>query len=168
MNVESGQGRGTTFRVYVPSTKKPESVPAPAPPGAEPKGTGETVLVVEDEPALLAIVTRSLTRLGYRIMQAVDGRRALAMWEQHADEIDLVLTDMRMPGGLTGFELAKRVRQDQPAMKIILMSGYSPELELNGPGSKLHIEYLAKPFELGTLADMVRRCLDSAPAARAE
>jgi len=168
VNVESGQGRGTTFRVYLPCVAKPESIPAPAPPGTEPKGTGETVLVVEDEPALLAIVTRSLTRLGYRIMQAVDGRRALAMWEQHADEIDLVLTDMRMPGGLTGFELAKRVRQDQPAMKIILMSGYSPELELNGPGSKLHIEYLAKPFELGTLADMVRRCLDSAPAARAE
>ena len=168
MNVESGQGRGTTFRVYMPCTAKPESVPAPAPPGTEPKGKGETVLVVEDEPALLAIVTRSLTRLGYRVLQATDGRGALAVWEQQADEIDLVLTDMRMPGGLTGLEVATRMRQDKPAMKIILMSGYSPELELSGPDSKLNTEYLAKPFELGTLADMVRRCLDSAPRPRAE
>jgi signal transduction histidine kinase/CheY-like chemotaxis protein len=162
LNVESRPEHGTTFRVYLPRSPKPEAIGTPSRATVDTKGKGETLLLVEDEPALLAIATRALSRLGYRVLPAVDGRQALALWECYANDIDLVLTDMRMPNGISGLALAERLWSTKPALKIIIMSGYSSEIATNGSASQVEFTYLAKPFELQTLAETVRRCLSEA------
>jgi signal transduction histidine kinase/ActR/RegA family two-component response regulator len=159
LNVESRPEHGTTFRLYLPRSPKPEVNPTPSRAAVATKGKGETILVVEDEPALLAIATRALSRLGYRVLPAVDGRQALALWECYANEIDLVLTDMRMPNGISGLALAERLRSTKASLKIIIMSGYSAEMATDGSASHVDFTYLAKPFELEKLATTVRRCL---------
>ncbi len=128
--------------------------------------TGETILLVEDDPALLAVTGRALTRLGYRVLSATDSRTALDMWEQHARAIDLVLTDMRMLRGMNGLMLAERLASTKPTLKVIIMSGYSSEMATNGRAGQIEFTYLAKPFELEALAATVRRCLNE-PSARA-
>ncbi len=162
LNVESRPEHGTTFRLYLPRSPKPRVTGTPDGAPVDTKGKGETLLLVEDEPALLAIATRALSRLGYRVLPAVDGRQALALWECYANDIDLVLTDMRMPNGINGLALAERLWNMKPSLKIIIMSGYSSELATNGSVSQVEFTYLAKPFELQTLAETVRRCLGEA------
>jgi two-component system cell cycle sensor histidine kinase/response regulator CckA len=163
LNVESRPEHGTTFRVYLPRSPMPAAIVAPS--GVttvDTKGKGETLLVVEDEPALLAIATRALSRLGYRVLPAVDGRQALALWDCYSNEIDLVLTDMRMPNGVSGLALAERLWSAKSSLKIIIMSGYSSEMATSRSAGQVEFTYLAKPFELKTLADTVRRCLGEA------
>jgi signal transduction histidine kinase/ActR/RegA family two-component response regulator len=170
LNVDSRPEHGTTFRLYLPHAAHPPKPDATGTPGVaaiDTKGQGETLLVVEDEPALLAIATRALSRLGYRVLPAVDGRQALALWECYASDIDLVLTDMRMPNGINGLALAERLWSTKPSLKIIIMSGYSSEMATNGSASQVEFTYLAKPFELQTLAEAVRRCLGEADARNA-
>ncbi|HTA88334.1 MAG TPA: ATP-binding protein [Polyangiaceae bacterium] len=162
LNVESRPEHGTTFRLYLPRSPKPQLTGTPNGAPVDTKGKGETLLLVEDEPALLAIATRALSRLGYRVLPAVDGRQALALWECYANDIDLVLTDMRMPNGISGLALAERLWNMKPSLKIIIMSGYSSELATNGSASQVEFTYLAKPFELQTLAETVRCCLGEA------
>jgi signal transduction histidine kinase/ActR/RegA family two-component response regulator len=167
LNVESRPEHGTTFRLYLPRSPKPELSGTQSLAPLDTTGKGETLLLVEDEPALLAIATRALSRLGYRVLPAVDGRQALALWECYASDIDLVLTDMRMPNGMSGLVLAERLWSTKPSLKIIIMSGYSSEMATNGSASRVEFTYLAKPFELDTLAETVRRCLGEAHARNA-
>jgi signal transduction histidine kinase/ActR/RegA family two-component response regulator len=167
LNVESRPDHGTTFRLCLPRSPKPEATGTPNRAPIDTKGKGETLLLVEDEADLLAIATRALSRLGYRVLPAVDGRQALALWECYANEIDLVLTDMRMPNGISGLALAERLWSSKPSLKIIIMSGYSAEMATTGSASKAEFTYLAKPFELQTLAETVRRCLGEAHARKA-
>ena len=166
LNVESRPGRGATFRFYLPEAPHGDTAPA-ATREALTTTKNETILLVEDEPALLAVAKRALTRLGYHVLSAADGREALALWEQHASAVDLVLTDMRMPRGMNGLVLAEKLAASKPSLKIIIMSGYSTEMATNGAVGQIEFTYLAKPFELETLAATVRRCLDE-PSARAE
>jgi DNA-binding NtrC family response regulator len=123
------------------------------------KGT-ETVLVVEDERDLREIVTRTLNLNGYRVFQAVDGQNALQIWEQYKNEIDLVFTDIIMPGGLNGRELADRFWAEKPELKVIFSSGYGADAL--GKDFKLDpkLNYLQKPYLPQTLSRAVRRCLD--------
>jgi CheY-like chemotaxis protein len=162
LNVESRPEQGTTVRLYLPRSPhspKPEAGGTPKGASVDTKGKGETLLLVENEPALLAIATRALSRLGYRVLPAVDGRQALALWECYANDIDLVLTDMRMPNGINGLALAERLWSTKPSLKIIIMSGYSSEMATNGTASQVEFTYLAKPFELETLATTIRRAI---------
>lgn len=160
LKVDSRVGHGTTFRLYLPESPKPRAASAPPKSLRSTMGKGETVLLVEDEPALLAVAARSLTRLGYRVLTAADGPQSLGIWEQHASDIDLLFTDMRMPGGMDGLALAERLSASKPSLKIIVMSGYSSDMVANNAKSRVKFSYLAKPFELDTLAATVRRCLD--------
>jgi signal transduction histidine kinase/ActR/RegA family two-component response regulator len=164
LNVESRPGRGATFRIFLPESVPEETAPLPARAALDATKTGETILLVEHEPALLAVAARALTRFGYRVLCATDSRTALALWEQHARVIDLLLTDMRMPRGMNGLALAERLARIKPTLKVIVMSGYSSEMAANGAASLLEFSYLAKPFELETLAAEVRRCLDERQA----
>ncbi|MEP7053183.1 MAG: ATP-binding protein [Pseudomonadota bacterium] len=159
LEVESRPEHGTTFRVYLPCRTNSEATPASSRPAVDVQGKGETILLVEDEAAVLAIATRALTRLGYRVLPASDPRQAMAIWELHANDIDLMLTDMRMPGQANGLELAERLWRTKPALKIIVMSGYSSELVENASPARFEFTYLAKPFSLETLAATVRRSL---------
>jgi PAS domain S-box-containing protein len=152
---------GATFQVYLPLVPA-DSAAVPAVPVVTPifKGT-ETILLAEDEPALRKFIVRSLSRLGYKVIEAPDGVQAQALWEQHRREIRLLLTDMVMPEGVGGIELARRLRAQDPALKVIYMTGYNAEIA--GTDSKLTegLNFIPKPFDQNKLAQTVRAALDA-------
>lgn len=158
--VESQVGQGTTFKVFLPIATKA----APAESRLRHKdipGGDETILVVEDEPALRELVQEILEKKGYRVLEASTGVQALRIWEQHKDDIDLLLTDMMMPEGVSGRELAERVLQDRSDLKVIYSSGYSLDVVSTGPAIKEGMNFLQKPYDPETLAQMVRDCLNN-------
>ena len=160
VEVESQTGKGCVFRVFLPlSTELPElNAEAPA---LEVRGGTETILVVEDELPVRELVCTLLASHGYKILEASSGAHALEVWAQHKEEVDLVLTDLVMPGRLNGYELAERLRQDRPKLKVIFTSGYSAEVVGVDVASQKGIEYLQKPYQPQKLALVVRECLDS-------
>jgi CheY-like chemotaxis protein len=160
IEVESRLGQGTTFKVYLPALSRPAV--APAVPVATPpaRGGNETILVVEDEPALRSLVRTVLQRQGYQVFTASSGVEALKTWSQRLDQIDLLLTDLVMPDGLTGWELAKQLQTEKPELKAIYMSGYSNEINGHDPVMAKDIHFLPKPFGPRVLTDAVRGCLD--------
>ena len=161
VEVASAPGRGTTFDLFFPASSElaapvPEVVAAPRPV----VGGTETILVVEDEPFLREMTQAILQNFGYRILEAASGKEALAVWRQHAGEIDLVLTDMVMPEGVSGAELAEQLLSQKPGLKIIFTSGYTAS-EINPVVlAKVHAQFLQKPYSHSDLARIVRDCLD--------
>jgi CheY-like chemotaxis protein len=101
-----------------------------------------------------------LQRSGYQVVQATTGQQALEAWTDQGANIDLLLTDLVMPEGLTGLELAQRLRREKPGLKVIIMSGYLLDQTLEALPAREKILYLPKPFESATLAKFVRACLD--------
>jgi two-component system, cell cycle sensor histidine kinase and response regulator CckA len=130
----------------------------------------ETILVVEDEPALRELVVNILELCGYRTYQAETGVAALPVWEKHKEEIDLLLTDMVMPEGMSGRQLAERLQGEDPDLKVIYTSGYSPGMAGKDIALLEGFNFLAKPYPPSRLALVVRECLDGkrvgAPKAR--
>ena len=166
IEVESEIEGGTTFTILLPAvTRKTAGAVAriPVPPA---RGGCETILVVEDEPALLKLVSITLQRQGYRVFTAGSGVQALEGWSTHLREIDLLLTDMVMPDGVTGWELAQKLQAMKPGLKTIYMSGYSTDLHGQTPAAAQDVCFLAKPFGSQALAQAVRACLDSAGTSR--
>jgi signal transduction histidine kinase len=160
MEVESIVGKGTSFSLYLPLAVAVETVTAATPKALSLKGQNETILLVEDEAALLFITSRGLTILGYHVLTATNGPEALAVWEQHQNAIDLVITDMRMPKGLNGLELAEKLWEFKPSLKVIVMSGYSTEIAKENTEGNRNYTFLAKPFAINQLSETVRACLD--------
>jgi PAS domain S-box-containing protein len=157
IDVETTPSQGASFRVYLPRHVE-EALPPrpPEAPRSAPRGH-ETILVVEDEPALRNVVRRSLAAAGYRVLVASNGGEALLSCEKHGGEIALVVTDVVMPG-LSGRELAERLARLCPTAKILFMSGHSDEaIEQHGV---LGPRFLRKPFDRETLAERVRAVLD--------
>jgi CheY-like chemotaxis protein len=166
IEVTSAVGRGSTFKVFLPASRKQAGEPGtekPTKTGLE--GHGETILVVEDEPALRSLARRVLQNHGYSVLEAGRGSEALSVWEKHAAEIHLLLTDMVMPGGMTGRELARRLRTRDPGLKVIYTSGYSPEAVAEGLELIENVNFLAKPYRPGALVRIVQARLN--PEARA-
>jgi CheY-like chemotaxis protein len=124
------------------------------------KAGAETIMVVEDEPDLLELVVQVLEARGYTVLGACSGKQALEQWSQRDREIDLLLTDMVMPDGMTGFQLAERLRTDAPKLRVIYTSGHSAGV----PGTQLadvaDHQFLAKPYRPSKLLEIVRACLD--------
>jgi signal transduction histidine kinase/ActR/RegA family two-component response regulator len=161
INVYSEVGRGTVFRIYLPRLA-PDFGPKPAPPElAKIRGGTETILLVEDDPALRVSVRKALSKLGYRILEAPTGVKALEVWQQYRDEIRLLLTDLVMPDEMTGTELAERLRQENPGLKVIYMSGYSAQIVGKDFPLKEGINFLTKPLQAAKLAQVIRDRLDS-------
>ena len=158
--VASAIGQGTTFRVFLPVATAAAPAPLASPPPAAWRGGHETILLVEDEPAVRRLVGRCLRRSGYRVFEATNGVEALELWRQHGERIDLLFTDMVMPEGMTGLALAERLRADKSALKVIVSSGYSLEITSRGAPAGGKTAFLAKPYEMSSLAATVRRCLD--------
>ncbi|GDY19619.1 hypothetical protein LBMAG56_09640 [Verrucomicrobiota bacterium] len=165
----SAPGLGATFKVFLPfyaaAPAAPATAPGPAPAvEAEPRGT-ETVLLVEDEAPVRELSRRALTRLGYQVLLAASGPEALQVWREHHATIDLLLTDLVMPGGLSGLDLAARLRQERPNLLVIYCSGYSTDLVATKMEIKEGRNFLAKPYSLTALSRIVRAALDDrAPA----
>jgi CheY-like chemotaxis protein len=162
IEVESKAGQGTTFDIYFPVTDQAPQrlVEAASPP--EPRGGQETVLVVDDESVLRELVREILTAQGYRVLEASDGVEALAVWDEHRDKVDLLLTDIAMPGGLSGRDLAEKLRKEDPLLPIILSSGYSQEMIERSGDTVQGATYLSKPYLPAELAQAVRHALDTA------
>ncbi len=161
LEVESQVGRGTTFKAFLPvATPKETGAATALSPASVPLGGSETILVVEDEPALRGLVRTTLQRQGYRVFTASSGAEAIQAWSNRLHQIDLLLTDMVMPDGVTGRELAEKWLAQQPGMKTIYMSGYSTEFYGRKPNASRDVSFLAKPFGPQSLAKAVRDCLD--------
>ena len=160
VEVESELGKGTTFHIYLPPTADSAVDPDQADTQFHARKGTETILVVEDERDLREIVTRTLNLNGYRVFQAVDGNNALQIWSEYKKDIDLMFTDIIMPGGINGRELADRLWADKPDLKVIFSSGYGADAM--GKNFKLDpkLNYLQKPYLPQTLSRVIRRCLD--------
>lgn len=160
VDFESRVGEGTCFRIYLQSVPRTSSTAAP--PAAQPvRGGTETILLVEDEDALRNLAKEVLERKGYRVMSAEHAQAALALWKDHHEQVDLLLTDVVMPGAMNGIRLAELLQASKAGLKIIYTSGYATEVagvELN-PATGVH--YLPKPYPPEELAQIVRDCLDA-------
>ena len=152
--------RGTTFDIYLPEQSMPARSPAPQRRENPAGGGTETILLVEDEPGVRHLAENVLSRHGYKVLCAADGREALDVWEKNRGDIDLLLTDMVMPQGVSGLQLAGQLRGDAPQLKVIYTSGYSTELIGNELTGHDEINFLPKPYPATELAAAVRRCLD--------
>ncbi|MGZ8493496.1 MAG: response regulator, partial [Gemmatirosa sp.] len=136
-----------------PEARRAESTPAIV------RGGTETVLLVEDEDAVRAIARETLARRGYHVLVAPDGPGAIALARRHTTPIDLLLTDVIMPG-MHGRELAEALLRDRPAMRVLFMSGYTEDEVLHRGISTEALAFIAKPFTPDTLAARVRDVLD--------
>ena len=165
VEVESCVGKGSTFQVYLPAVAQPPA--APAVPQVEKVARGQgTILVVEDEPEVRRLTGMILVKTGYKVFEAADGPEALALWRKHRAEIDLLYTDMVMPGGLSGIDLAQRVLGDKPGVKVIITSGYNTEMPDLSKATDFSLVYLPKPSPAATLLSLIQRCLQRKPAGR--
>jgi CheY-like chemotaxis protein len=164
LTVDSKPNQGTTFRLYFPASRHPAERTEPVADTALRSGR-ETVLVAEDEDALREMVVSVLRIQGYTVLEAASGKQALEMWERAECPIDLLLTDMVMPGGMMGSELAEHLLNQSPNLKVIYTSGYSPGTAGRDTSLLKRRNFLPKPYSIGKLAQFVRECLD-APATR--
>ena len=158
VSIYSEPGLGTTVRIYLPAlTAKAKDAAVPVPWEVVPSGA-ETVLIVEDDPFVRSYAVMSLQTLGYHVIAAVDGREAMQQLQTGA-HIDLLFTDIVMPGGVNGWELAGLARKTRPDLRVLLTSGYALEtLAANGhlqEGSAI----LSKPYRKAELARRLREAL---------
>jgi two-component system cell cycle sensor histidine kinase/response regulator CckA len=161
VEVESKLGRGTTFDIYFPATDKPPEKMAESADIPEVRGGTETVLVVEDESVLRELVREILSLQGYSILEAANGVEALTVWKENRKKVDLLLTDIAMPHGLTGRDLADKLRQEKPRLPVIFSSGYTQDVTESADGTGPCTVYLSKPYNPAQLAQAVRQALDT-------
>jgi hypothetical protein len=153
---ESAPGSGTKVSVLFPQIDAtPEPTAAPKAAVAE-VGEGSCILAVEDDDAVRAFVVAALEHAGYRVLVAASPAQATALSDGLSEPIDLLLTDLVMPGG-NGRDLAERLLADRPSLRVVLMSGYDAAFNEVGPGDRFH--FLAKPFDADQLAAAVRLAL---------
>jgi len=160
IHVASQVNKGSIFEIYFPVCHD-HRVPDVNRITTEPKVSrmGQAILFVEDEPGLLKLGRMILTRRGYRIFTATNGCEALDVWKEHKEEIDLLLTDMVMPEGISGKDLAHKLISEKKQLKIIFTSGYTREIldqERGGHGHK----FLPKPYKSNQLLETVNACLN--------
>jgi len=162
VEVQSQPGCGSTFIVYLPANAENLS-PTPATAGPAPlpaAGGSECILIVEDEQMLRELAREILQDAGYQTLEAASGREALAVWRQHDGKIDLLLTDMVMPEGVSGMELAERLITETPALKVVFMSGYTSEDVSSELLQRTRASFIQKPYGTAELTKIVRDCLD--------
>jgi len=158
--VESRVGAGSRFTIFLPAAAKEEEIASSAtlPLAGAPREA--TILVAEDEPALRELVVSILELCGYHVLQAASGVEALKVWRQHKDKINLLLTDMVMPEGVSGRQLAEQLQAEDPNLKVIYTSGYALGVSGKDMEMKEGFNFLPKPYPPGRLAQIVRDRLD--------
>jgi two-component system, cell cycle sensor histidine kinase and response regulator CckA len=161
IKVYSELGQGTTFQILLPISAPSKEALAREAAKPKPRGGTETILLAEDETAVRMLTRTVLERHGYQVIDAANGVEALRLWSEHPSPIHLLLTDMVMPEGVSGRELAVKLQEQNPSLKIILASGYSAEFA--APDFKLQPgqNFLQKPWSPQQLLEAVRRSLDN-------
>jgi CheY-like chemotaxis protein len=158
INVYSEPGKGTTFRIYIPRHVGDAAADRGEAPGEIALGKGETVLLVEDEPAIMKMGKMMLEKLGYRVLAADTPAEALRMAEEHPAGIQLVVTDLVMPE-MNGRQLADALHALFPDMKTLFMSGYTPNVVAHHGVLDEGVHFIQKPFSLKDLGEKVRVAL---------
>ena len=160
-NIYSEVGKGTAVSIYLPrDTSRAASPPRSASPREVRASVGEKVLVVEDNEQVRDLTIRRLGALGYQVLVAENGPAAMKLLETRSD-IDLVFSDVVMPGGISGFDIARWVREHRPNVRTLLTSGFAPELAMRGDAVGVDLELLRKPYTQADLARAVRGALST-------
>jgi len=159
ITVESEPGMGTTFKIYLPQVDEQLEEAREGLLGKPLPRGGETILVVEDENDLRTLMAQALNRQGYKTLEAANGEEGLLLFDKYRQEINLVVTDVVMPR-MTGFELTDLLLPLYPQMKVIYISGYPDNPDLQQRNLTPDANFIAKPFSLEDLATKVRRVLD--------
>ncbi|WP_224983806.1 ATP-binding protein [Geomonas agri] len=160
INVYSEPGKGSTFSIFLPRDLEQEETRQEAV-RQEVRGGDETILLVEDEPAILALADSMLKGLGYRVLDASSPAAALALAEEHRGRLQLLITDVVMPE-MNGRDLSEKMKSRCPALKVVFVSGYTAEVIAERGVLDPGINFLQKPFSLAELAGKVREVLDGA------
>ncbi|MEZ0276505.1 MAG: PAS domain-containing protein [Roseimicrobium sp.] len=153
-------GRGTIFRVYLPALAADASVDGPQDEPDAVRGGTECILIVEDDEALLTVAQLTLEHHGYRVLTANTAVHALEIWKRERANVDALVTDLILPGGLSGQELADLLIRDKPSLKIIHTSGYNDDVVTRRLREATGSAFLRKPYSARQLAEMVRMRLD--------
>ena len=161
IEVESKLGKGTAFRIYLPASTESAHPREGGAMERAVRGGTETILVVEDEAPVRELECDFLAGYGYKVLHAESGVKALAVWQQNKDKIDLLLADLIMPDCLNGHELAEKLWEEKPKLKVIFTSGYSEDVAGKDFVLRHGSRYLQKPYDLMKLALAVRDCLDA-------
>jgi CheY-like chemotaxis protein len=168
ITVASEVNKGTTFKIYFPAVKGERAAKEPALPKLL-RGSG-TILVVEDELAVRTLVCHLLQCCGYTVLQAESGTAALKIWQERQGKIQLLLTDIIMPDGINGYELARQLQAAKPKLKVVYTSGYSGEVVGKGLELTEGVNFLQKPYApqklLQILHDNLNGMDDSSPCGR--
>jgi len=158
--VYSEVGRGTTFKLYFPESHEKGKVHSPVTQESVLLRGNETIMVIDDEANIVAMISQILTELGYHVISATSGRDALILSNQHAQTIDIVLTDIIMPE-LNGPDIVRMLRQKRPTLKALYMSGYANNAAAQIGRLKHDTAFLQKPFSSETLTQCIRKVLDT-------
>jgi two-component system cell cycle sensor histidine kinase/response regulator CckA len=164
IRVDTALGRGTTMEVLLPAVEGTSMPLAPEAAEPFPRGGSETILIVEDDPHVRALGRVVLERQGYRVLEAAHAPEALRIWDQNGGAIDLVLTDMVMPEGMNGRELAAILSSRKPGLPVVFTSGYSSEIAGRELSATERAHFIQKPSSARQLLETVRRCLDGGDA----
>ncbi len=163
--VYSQEGQGTTLRLYLPRARDGVAqAAAPADDDRIPLGRGETILVLEDDPSVRDLTVTMMKKLGYRVLQADSGGAALRVLAAHP-ELEFLLSDVVLPGGMSGPALAAKARISHPRLKVLFMSGYTEKAIQDRGELPANAPLIGKPFRKASLARKVREVLDSAQVA---
>ena len=160
LTVYSELGKGTVFRIYLPAAKEREDKKMERPAIQEVRGGNETILLIEDEAPLRALDRSILEGYGYEVIEADSAGSALDRWREHQGRISLVLTDIVIPGGAAGPDLAKKFHAEKPTLRIIFSSGYSVEVVEKDFELREGVNFLQKPYSPHKLAQAVREVLE--------
>jgi CheY-like chemotaxis protein len=158
IRVSSQPGHGTTFRIYLPRVEQPPDVTIARESTQMPETGNETVLVVEDQADVRKLAMGILAKNGYRLLEAANGADALSVAASFPGHIDLLVTDVVMPG-MTGRELASRLQSVRPKLKVLYTSGYTADVIAHEGVLDDGVSYLPKPFAPADLATKVRGVL---------
>jgi len=163
IDASSEPGKGTTFKIYLPQVATEAAVEPIASRAETPKGRGETILVAEDNDSVREICSHFLDGLGYRVLLAETPEAALQIAGRHSGDIDLLLSDVVMPG-MDGRQLAERLGSDRPCLKVLFMSGHTADVMAKRGLLPQGINFIAKPFSCDEIGRKVREVLEGANA----
>jgi CheY-like chemotaxis protein len=160
IRVYSEVGQGTTMCLYLPRHHgaTDELEPAIEKRTAQRSGSGETVLVVDDEPSIRMLVVEVLEELGYLAIEARDGPTALKLL-QSVPSVDLLITDLALPGGINGRELAERARALRSELRVLFITGYAENAVISNGQLQPGVQLLHKPFAVQVLANLIKSIL---------